>query len=179
MAAAPPGTARWRREDMSLFGSHKTRMVTAERGAARAVRPRCRFRSGTRSSADRWHRPTPRAREVAEFALGCFWGAEKNSGRCRAWYHGRRLRGRLHAEPDLRGGLLGSYRPCRGRAGGVRSGQGLLRATCSRCSGSRTTPPRACARATTSAPSTGRLSSTSPGAAGCRRARHGTPTRRS
>ena len=40
----------------------------------------------------------------------------------------RRLRRRLHAQPDLRGGVLGTHRAHRGGARRVRSGPGLLRA---------------------------------------------------
>ena len=72
----------------------------------------------------------------------------------------RRLRRRLHAEPDLRGGLLRLDRPHRGRARRVRPGEGLARRRSCRRSGRATTRPRACARATTSAPSTARRSTT-------------------
>ena len=72
---------------------------------------------------------------------------------------GRRLRRRPHPEPDLRGGLLRADRPCRGRAGRLRPDADLVRGSCSRPSGSTTTRPRACARATTSAPATARSSS--------------------
>ena len=72
--------------------------------------------------------------------------------------HRGRLRRRHHAQPDLRGGVLGPHRPHRGGAGGVRSRRRSATRRCSRCSGRATTPPRACARATTSAPSTARPS---------------------
>jgi peptide-methionine (S)-S-oxide reductase len=40
--------------------------------------------------------------------MGCFWGAERSLlAGARRLYDRRRLRGRVHAEPDLRGGLLG------------------------------------------------------------------------
>ena len=41
-----------------------------------------------------------------------------------------RLRRRHHAEPDVRGGLLGPHRPHRGGPGRLRPGQGQLRARC-------------------------------------------------
>ena len=51
--------------------------------------------------------PFPAGIEQAVFGMGCFWGAERKfwqtAGRV---LDRRRLRGRLHAEPDLRGGLL-------------------------------------------------------------------------
>ena len=72
-----------------------------------------------------------------------------------------RLRRRLHAEPDLRGGLLG-------RTGHTEAvlvvfdpqGHELRPRSCA-CSGRATTRRRACARATTSARSTARRSTTS------------------
>ena len=51
------------------------------------------------------------------FGMGCFWGAERKFWQAPGRVHHRGgLRGRLHAEPDLRGGLLGHDRPHRGRA---------------------------------------------------------------
>ena len=62
------------------------------------------------------------------FGLGCFWGAETDFWRFRGVLrHRGRLRGRVHAEPDLRGGLLRHDRPCRGRPRRVRPGQHELR----------------------------------------------------
>ena len=66
------------------------------------------------------------------------------------WTDRGRLRRRVHAEPDLRGGLLRPHRPRRGRAGRVRPRRRSATSSCSRCSGRTTTRPRACARATTS-----------------------------
>jgi peptide-methionine (S)-S-oxide reductase len=62
---------------VSIFGSHKTRMVTAEdalRGRDQAIRvPERHEVLGTPLRP-----PYPEGTEVAEFALGCFWGAEKD-----------------------------------------------------------------------------------------------------
>ena len=77
-------------------------------------------------------------------------------------HDGGRLRRRLHAQPDLRGGLLRAHRPHRGGAGRVRPGQDLATRRSCGCSGRTTTRPRACARATTSAPSTARRSTGRP-----------------
>ena len=61
---------------MALFGSHKTRMITAEQalpGRGRAMEVPSRHEVlGTPLQP-----PYPQGSQVAEFALGCFWGAEK------------------------------------------------------------------------------------------------------
>ena len=92
----------------------------------------------------------PMARKTAIFALGCFWGAEKDfwetPGRDQ---HRGRLRRRLHPEPDLPRGLLRQDRPRRGRPRRLRPGEGHATSSSSRSSGSTTTRPRECARATT------------------------------
>jgi len=61
---------------MSIFGSRKTRMVTAEealpgRGTPLAVPGRHEVLGSPLEP------PYPEGSETAEFALGCFWGAEK------------------------------------------------------------------------------------------------------
>jgi peptide-methionine (S)-S-oxide reductase len=61
---------------VSIFGTHKTRMITADealpgRGQAMAV-PAAHEVLGTPLRP-----PYPEGSQVAEFALGCFWGAEK------------------------------------------------------------------------------------------------------
>ena len=43
--------------------------------------PRCRFRTGISSTATRSSRPFPAGLETAIFGLGCFWGAERSSGK--------------------------------------------------------------------------------------------------
>jgi len=62
---------------VGIFGTHKSRMVTADEalpGRTPAVRvPAAHEVLGTPLLP-----PYPDGSEVAEFALGCFWGAEKN-----------------------------------------------------------------------------------------------------
>ena len=80
----------------------------------------------------------------------------------RRLHDGRRLHGRLHAEPNLRGGLQRAHRAHGGGARRVRPrARSPTRRSCA-SSGRTTTPLRACARATTSAPSTARRSTTTP-----------------
>jgi peptide-methionine (S)-S-oxide reductase len=64
-------------DPVSIFGSHKTQMITAEdalpgRGNAIPVPDRHEVLGGPLRP------PYPAGTQVAEFALGCFWGAEKN-----------------------------------------------------------------------------------------------------
>ena len=61
--------------------------------------------------------PFPEGLQRAVFGMGCFWGAERVFWQADGRVHdGGRLRGRLHAEPVVRGGLLDRDRPRRGRA---------------------------------------------------------------
>jgi peptide-methionine (S)-S-oxide reductase len=62
---------------MGLFGSHKTRLVTADealagRQASMPVPARHEVLGGPLAP------PYTDGTQIAEFALGCFWGAEKN-----------------------------------------------------------------------------------------------------
>ncbi len=55
--------------------------------------------------------PFPEGTEQAIFGMGCFWGAERMFWRAPGMLHDRgRLLGRVHAEPDVPGGL---HRPHR------------------------------------------------------------------
>jgi len=62
---------------VGIFGTHKSHMITADEalpGRTQAVRvPAAHEVLGTPLQP-----PYPDGSEVAEFALGCFWGAEKN-----------------------------------------------------------------------------------------------------
>ena len=72
--------------------------------------------------------PFPEGLQTAVVGMGCFWGAERIFWEAPGVVHdGRRLRGRLHAQPDLRGGLHRPHRPHRGRARGLRPGEDELR----------------------------------------------------
>ena len=72
--------------------------------------------------------PFPDGVEVAIFGMGCFWGAERIFWQsARRLHDRRRLCGRLHAEPDLRGGLQRPHRPRRGRPRRLRAATGRLR----------------------------------------------------
>ena len=99
-----------------FFTSKKSRMPRPEEalpGRATAMRVGDKhFVNGHSITA-----PFPTGMQHAMFGMGCFWGAER-----KFWQVARRvldrgrLRGRLHAEPDLRGGLLrarpGTTRSC-------------------------------------------------------------------
>ena len=110
---------------MSIFGLHKTKMVDASEAlpgrAEQMPVPELHEVLGTPLRP-----PYPEGTQVAEFALGCFWGAEKQfwqtSGR---GVDGRRIRGRLHPQPDIRGGVLRSHRACRGGPRRLRSREDL------------------------------------------------------
>ena len=113
----------------------------------------CRRR--TSCSARRSSRPSPRASSTAIFGMGCFWGAERGFWQAPGVY-------------TTAVGYAGGYTPnptyeevCGGRTGhnevvlvAFRPGGDLLRRAARACSGRATTRPRACARATTWAPST-------------------------
>ena len=64
-------------------------------------RPPLRARHAARAAVPR------RASRPPMFGMGCFWGAERKFWQAARRLHDRgRLRRRLHAEPDLRGGVL-------------------------------------------------------------------------
>ena len=89
------------------------------------------------------------------FGMGCFWGAERASGSRPA---STRLRSATPAATRRTRPTRRSAAAERARRGGprrLRPGEDHLRGA-AEASGRATTRPRACARATTSAPSTGR-----------------------
>ena len=94
--------------------------------AERMPVPERHFVNGHRS-----RRPFPAGLEQAMFGMGCFWGAEKKfwqlPGRL---HHRRRLRRRLHAEPDLPRSLQRHDRPHRSRARGLRSAKIVATTSC-------------------------------------------------
>ncbi len=61
---------------MGLFGTNKTRMVSAEQ-ALRGRSEQLRVPAAHEVLGTALLPPYPDGSEVAEFALGCFWGAEK------------------------------------------------------------------------------------------------------
>ena len=61
---------------MSIFGSHKTRMISAEQALpGRAEQMPVPARHEVLDAG--LQPPYPAGTQIAEFALGCFWGAEK------------------------------------------------------------------------------------------------------
>ena len=75
--------------------------------------------------------PWPAGYQVAVFAMGCFWGAERMFWKLPGVYSTSvGYAGGVHAEPDLRGGLLRPDRPHRGGPGRLRPGQDLVRRSC-------------------------------------------------
>ena len=125
---------------MLLFGS-KTRMVAPENalpGRATPIEvPDRHFVLGTPLKP-----PFPEDLQTAVVGMGCFWGAERVFWQAQGVYtHRRRLRGRLHAQPDLRGDLLRQDRAHRGRARRVRPRADHLRGDPQAASGRTTTRP--------------------------------------
>ena len=140
-------------------------------GAARTRRAdgRARAARGSRHAAGA---AVPGGLEQVVVGMGCFWGAERVFWRAQGVYTTAvGYAGGYHAEPDLRGGLLRPHRPHRGGARRLRPGARSPTTAFYACSGRTTTRPRGCARATTSARSTGRPSTG-------RARRSGTPSRR-
>ena len=65
--------------------------------------------------------PWPDGTEVIHLAMGCFWGAEETVlAAAGDRHHQRGLHGRLHAQPDLRGGVHGPHGPHRDGHGRLR-----------------------------------------------------------
>ena len=104
--------------------------------------------------------PYPDGLEIAEFALGCFWGEEKAFWQIPGvWVTAVGYQGGTTPEPDVPRGRApaGPGTPRRCASCSIR--RSSRTSGCSSRSGSSTTRPRACARATTSARSTARRSS--------------------
>ncbi len=100
----------------------KTRLITADRALPGRERempvPERHFVLGTPLRP-----PFPAGFESAVVGMGCFWGAERVFWQAaRRLHHRGRLRRRLHAEPDLRRGVLGLDRAHRGGARRLRPG---------------------------------------------------------
>ena len=104
--------------------------------------------------------PYPDGTEIAEFGMGCFWGAEKPLlANARRHLDRCRLRRRFDPEPDLRRGVH-RPRPGTSRSSASSSIPGASHtASCSSSSGRSTTRPRGSARAATRGRSTARRSS--------------------
>ena len=144
-----------------MFGLGR-RTADGDRGGG-AARPagagRSRCPRPTRCSAPPLAGPWPAGTEVLYVAMGCFWGAERIFWRQPGVVSTAvGLPRRVHALPDVRGGVHRADRPHRGGAGRLRPGARPPPSCCSRRSGRTTTPPRRTGRATTSAPSTARAS---------------------
>ena len=104
------GETMWRRPTSSTMPSPEEALpgpIGAHAGAEVALRERRAARAAVSRGDASWR----------SSASGCFWGAERKFWQTPGVVStSRRLRGRLHAEPDLRGGLLRPHRPRRGRA---------------------------------------------------------------
>ena len=109
-----------------LFSRDKVKMVAPEQalpGRDESIRS-----GAARRARDADRAAVPEGLEQVVVGMGCFWGAERIFWQAAGRLHDRgRLRGRLHAEPDLRGGVLRADRPHRGRAGRLRSRADLAR----------------------------------------------------
>ena len=112
---------------MHLFSRHKTNLIAA--GEALPGRDRrCPCPSATTCSAPRSTPPFPEGLETGRLRPRLLLGRRARLlGGARRLHDRGRLRRRLHAEPDLRGGLLRADRPRRGRARRLRPEADQLR----------------------------------------------------
>ena len=146
-------------EPMSILFREKARMIEPDRRASGAIGvdagPGAPLRARHAAGAAVSRRGSSRRVLRARLLLGRRAQVLAGAGRV---HDGGRLRRRLHAEPDVRGGVLG-HRPVTPRSCSSCSIRRRSRTSRScGCSGRATTRRRACARATTSAPSTARRS---------------------
>ena len=103
--------------------------------------------------------PFPRRDARRQFGMGCFWGAEKKFWQPPGVYSTQvGYAGGVTPNPTYREVCSGRHRAHRGRARGVRPGEGRPTKSSSASSGRATTRRRGCVRATTWAPSTDRAS---------------------
>jgi hypothetical protein len=99
-----------------LFSRNKAKMVTPTEALSGWEQPAL--------AVPDWHAvlgtplkpPFPEDLSTAVLGLGCFWGASVSLTDRWRLHDGGRLRGRLHTEPHLRGGLRRTYRAHRVRA---------------------------------------------------------------
>ena len=114
----------------------KAEMPTADRALPGRDKPAFAVPATHFVNGNRIQPPFPAGLEQAMFGLGCFWGAERKFWEAPGVYSTAvGYAARPHAQPDLRGGLLGLHRPQRGRDGVVRPEEDLATRRCSRCSG--------------------------------------------
>jgi peptide-methionine (S)-S-oxide reductase len=162
---------------MGLFGSRKTRTVTADQalpGRQTPVQVPARHEVLGGSLAP----PYPQGTQIAEFALGCFWGAER-----KYW--------QTPGVVTTAVGYEGGYTPnpayeevCSGRTGHAEAvrvvfdPQKVSYADLLKIFWESHNPTQGCGKATTSAPSTARRSSTSRRSSKRPPWRPATPTRR-
>ena len=139
-----------------MFGLKKVSMIAKDEALPGRADHHAGARAALRERRARSSPPFPEGREQAVFGMGCFWGAERMFWQTAGRLLDRgRLRGRLHAEPDLRGGLQRHDRPHRGRCASSSIPRPYRYDDAAQASSGRaTTRRRACGRATTSARST-------------------------
>ena len=146
-----------------LFGRKPTMVSPAGRPPGPSRPPVPHRTPTTSSSARRSRARRPPGHEEIFFGMGCFWGVRADLlGDPRRRRHRRRLPGRLHAQPDVRGDVHRPDRPRRGRPGRLRPREGLARDAAQGVLGEPRPDDRRTGRATTSARSTARRSTPPP-----------------
>ena len=143
---------------MALFSHRKPQIPTPDEALAGRATPLARLGRALRERQP--HRAAlPRRPRARRLRHGLLLGrrAQVLAGPRRV-RDGRRLSGRSHPEPQLRGGVQRPHRPHRGGARRLRPEAHEPTRRCCASSGRVTTRPRACVRATTWARSTARRS---------------------